>query len=114
MKKRTYKKDAFILFTTIILVVVLSFYSINIIKNSSLFFTINNHKYLHIQALKHISTLEKFILNHNHTQISNYSLNDSRYNFKIIKKQIDTNTTYYISIETTDDTNIRLFKKVIK
>lgn len=107
-------KKSFILLSSIILIVALSFYSINILKNKSLFSNINIHKYLHMQAVIHLDKTENFIKSNTLEEISNFTLTDSRYNMKIITTRQNDKTLYHVSIETSDDTNIRVYKTISK
>jgi hypothetical protein len=107
-------KRSFILISSIIIVLLLSLYSLTILKNNTLFSNINTHKYLHLQGRIHMEKLKNFINTHNDTQINNFSLNDNRYNMKIVKTITESSVLYHVSLETYDDTNVRIYETFVK
>lgn len=106
-------KSGFALFLSVVLVFIVSILSVNIFYNNNLMGNINNLKYLHLQANIHLKHIEQMVKNSTNEQIDNFSLNDTRYNVTI--KQNDTNSSiYFVSVETKDDTPVRVYKKIIK
>ncbi|MEA3498202.1 MAG: hypothetical protein U9R16_03995 [Campylobacterota bacterium] len=108
-------KPAFVLITTMFLVVLFGIYSLTIMENNTFSSNLNRLKYLHLQANIHIDYVKEFIENSTDIQIDNFSLNDDRYKMKIVNKAGENySTKYYISIETKDDTPVRLSQIIIK
>jgi len=108
-------KKSFALITTIVLVILFSFISIRMVETNLLSSNLNKLKYLHLQATVHIDTIKEYIKTHNHTDILEYKnkWNDNRFLIEII--QDDTNSSiYFTSIETRDNSHIRLSQKIIK
>lgn len=103
-------RSSFALITTILLVVFLSFYSLNILKTKTLFSNINTHKYLYLQARVHMKKIEDFIKSHTKQQINDFNLTDTRYNMQIVTKNENNKTKYHVSLETVDGTNVRVYK----
>lgn len=54
--------------------------------------------------------IEDFIRSHSPAQINDFNLTDTRYNMKIITKVENDTTKYHVSLETADDTNVRVYK----
>ncbi|MEA2049474.1 MAG: hypothetical protein U9O56_01885 [Campylobacterota bacterium] len=105
-------KNGFILVFTISLLVVFSIYSISIIETRTISSNINKLKYLHLQANIHLLKIKNKILNN--IDIEDISLSDDRFSLEIVEN-IDINNSYYnVSIETLDDTHIRLSELIIK
>ena len=104
------KKKSFALLTTLFLLIIFSYLSINIVQNRTYKNQINIHKYMYIQALIHIKYIKKHILN---TPID---IKDDRFILKIIKDINNTNTTYHIYLKSKKDLNahISMYEKVIK
>ena len=108
-------KRSFALLTTILLVILFSFISIRIVETNLLSSNLNKLKYLHLQATIHIDTIIEYIKIHTNEEIIEYqnSWNDERFSINII--QDDNNSSvYYTSIETVDESHIRLSQKIIK
>ena len=103
-------KSSFALVSTIIIVVLLSLYSLSILKNNTLFSNINTHKYLHLQAKMHMEKIKNFINTHDDEAINNFSLNDNRYNMKIVKTDFENSVRYHVSLDTADESNVRVYK----
>ena len=114
MKKKFKKNKAFALFITINLLILFSFLSISIIETQTITSNINKLKYLHLQAYIHMQNIKSYIKNNSDNKINTFKLNDDR--FKInITKQIDNDQSFYsLSIETIDDSRIRITQKVVK
>ncbi len=107
-------KSSFALFITMVLIVLFGLLSIGIVENRVFSNNLNTLKYLHLQAKIHMNKTKKFIQNSNDTQISNFILNDERYDIIIDKKNENNISKYYIIIRTVDDTPIRLSDIFIK
>lgn len=76
---------------------------------------LNKLKYLHLQGTIHIDNIKEFIKNNDEIAINNFKTtwNDTRFFIEIVKD--DTNSSlYYITLETTDNSHIRLSQKIIK
>ena len=108
-------KKSFALFTTIILVFIFSFMSIRIVETNLLASNLNKLKYLHLQATIYFDKVNEYVKKHSEVEILEYQdlWNNETFQIKII--QDDTNSSiYYTSIETIDDSHIRLSQKIIK
>ena len=108
-------KKSFALLTTIVLVILFSFVSVRMVETNLLSSNLNKLKYLHLQATIHLADIKEYIKNNNDTEIIDFknSWNDDRFSIDII--QDDTNSSiYYTSIETIDNSHIRLSQKIIK
>ncbi len=108
-------KKSFALLTTILLVILFSFISIRMVETNLLSSNLNKLKYLHLQATIHIDTIIEYVQTHTNEEIIDYqnSWNDEQFSISIIKE--DSNSSiYYISIETVDESHIRLSQKIIK
>ena len=108
-------KRSFALLTTILLVILFSFISIRIVETNLFSSNLNKLKYLHLQATIHIDVIIEYIKTHTNEEIIEYknSWNDERFSINII--QDDSNSSvYYTSIETVDESHIRLSQKIIK
>ena len=109
-------KNSFALLTTLLLVIIFSFFIIRFVETNLLSSNLNSLKYLHLQALIYKDTIEQFILVQTNEEIQEYlnSWHDNRFLIKII--QDNTNESmYYYSIETVDSSNhVRLSQKIIK
>jgi hypothetical protein len=104
------KKKSFALFLTIIALVSFSYLSLSILETNSISSNIDKLKYLHLQANIHLKYIKKYISSHSKEEIKNFNLSDERFNISI--KSIEENnntTTYHISINTKDNTNIRIY-----
>ncbi|PIF04259.1 MAG: hypothetical protein CSA86_02780 [Arcobacter sp.] len=108
-------KKAFILLTTLFLVIVFSFISIRLVETNLLSSNLNKLKYLHLQANIYFDAMQKYIQTHNNTEIIQFKENwgDDRFSIDIQKDNTN-GSIYYISIETVDDSHIRLSQKIIK
>jgi len=108
-------KKSFALLTTILLVILFSFVSIRMVETNLMGSNLNKLKYLHLQAIIHIDTIIKYIKTHNEVEIIEYQneWNDEQFSMSIIKD--DSNSSiYYTSIESIDESHIRLSQKIIK
>lgn len=108
-------KKSFALLTTIVLVILFSFVSVRMVETNLLSSNLNKLKYLHLQATIHLADIKEYIKNNNDTEIIDFknSWNDDQFSIDII--QDDTNSSiYYTSIETIDNSHIRLSQKIIK
>ncbi len=109
------KKSAYALFITMFLVILFSIYSLSIIENNTFSQRLNHLKYLHLQAKIYMDNMTQFIDNSTENEIESFILDDDRYQIKILKIMNDENiTNYIVSIETTDDTPLRLSKSIVK
>lgn len=113
MKDKKTKKG-FALFTTLFLVVLFTFLSYQIVENNIIKSNLNKLKYLHLQANIHLDYIKEYITNNSEENIDSFILDDERYIVSINKKSETNSTVYYLSIETSDDTHIRLSDKIIK
>ncbi len=103
------KKPAYALLITMFLVVLFGIFSLSIIQNNTFSQNLNKLKYLHLQAKIYMDNIIVYINNSTEEDINSFNLNDDRYEVKIIKKVDEDNLTkYYITIETVDDTPVRL------
>ncbi|MEA2019594.1 MAG: hypothetical protein U9N59_14230 [Campylobacterota bacterium] len=107
-------KKSFALFITIFLVILFSLFSYKIVENNIFGSNLNKLKYLHIQANIHLEYIKNYISTHNETQINSFALDDDRYVLNITKKDENGTVLYYIGLNTSDDTPVRLSDKVIK
>jgi len=108
-------KKSFALLTTLLLVVLFSFVSVRMVETNLLSSNLNKLKYLHLQATIYIDTIKEYIIEHNDIEINSFvsNWNDDRFYVDII--QDDNNSSiYYLSIETIDNSHIRLSQKIIK
>lgn len=108
-------KKSFAILTTLFLVILFSFISIRNVETNLLSSNVNKLKYLHLQANIHFDTITHYIKTHNHIEILRYveHWNDERFDITI--QVDDTNSSiYYTSIETSDNSHIRLSQKIIK
>ncbi len=107
-------KRSFALFLTIFALTVFSYLSISIIETNSISSNIDTHKYLHLQANIHLKYIKEYIATNTPEEINNLNLNDTKFDLTITPKEDNNITTHHITIETKDDTNIRLYSTVIK
>ncbi|MEA3290494.1 MAG: hypothetical protein U9Q04_09985 [Campylobacterota bacterium] len=106
-------KSSFVLIVSIILVVLISFSTIFLTQTKTVNHNLNKLKYLHLQAKVHMHYIKNKLLASLETEIENISLDDQRYNMQIVNDE-DNKSIYYITVETVDDTPVRLSEKVIK
>jgi len=108
-------KRSFALLTTLILVITLSILSISLIETRLLSSNVNKLKYLHLQALIYINELNSYVLVHDENAIIAYvnDWNDERYSISIVPDESNS-SIYYTSIQTVDDSHIRLSQKILK
>ena len=109
-------KNGFAMITTLLLVVMFSYLSINIIQTNNIGQNLNILKYLHLQAKIHLDSLlalskEDLQKIANGDDIKKY-IDDSRYNMSVSTDQ--NRTKYCIVVETADQSHIRLSQIVIK
>jgi hypothetical protein len=90
------KSKAFILLSSLLLLVVFSYLSTSIIQNLSYSSKINQLKYNELQALIHIKYIKKQLSKN--IPINSIDLNDSRYNIDIIKFNSKNSTKFDIYI----------------
>lgn len=100
-------KKSFALLSTLIVLVIFSYLSINIIQNKTYSSQINKLKYLEIQGQIHLKYIKQNILN-------NPIINDNRFDLKIYQDLNKTNTIYHIYLKTKDDSHISFYEKIIK
>lgn len=108
------KRSAFALFITIIFVMLFSFVSYRIVESHIFSGNLNQLKYLHLQANIHMNYIKKFIVTNDANTIDEFILDDERFQLNIVEKFDNNHTTYYISLETIDHSEIRLSQKIIK
>ena len=108
------EKKSFALLITILLVVIISYFSYSIVQSNMFSSNLNKLKYLHLQAKIHLDFVKDYILSHTQIQIDTFSLNDERFDLSIISKDENGTKVYYIAIEAKDDMPIRLSDKIIK
>lgn len=113
-KKELQGKKSFALLITIILVVLISYFSYGIVQSNIFSSNLNKLKYLHLQANIHLDFIKEYITSHTKTQIESLSLADERFELSIVSKDEDATEIYYVYIKTVDDTPIRLSDKIIK
>lgn len=120
MKNRSNKKQdfqgrqGFALIFSIFLVVIVSFLSYRIVENNIFSSNLNKLKYLHFQANIFMDSLKRYIETHSSSQILSYGLDDPRFKLEIIQKDEDAREVYYVMIESSDGSPIRLSEKIIK
>lgn len=114
MEDKSIMKKSFVLLFTILLVVLFAFFSLNIVQTNMFSTNLNKLKYLHLQANIHLKNLEEYIETHTAQEINSISLDDSRFDMKIVSQSENNTTKYYISVETKDDTPVRVLSTVIK
>lgn len=108
-------KKGFGLLSVLILLVVFSFLSINIVQNQTFSSKIDTLKYLHLQAIIYISNVKKYIQNNSDEQIQTYNLDDDRFILLIQSEDINSSTIlYHISLKTNDDTHIAVYDSLVK
>jgi len=106
------QKKSFILFTTMMLVVVFGIYSLTIVENNLFLSNLVKLKYLTLQANIYLNDITNRLITNNYQ--TDLVLDDNRFELRI-DSIIDQNSTiYYIIINTTDDTPIRVVKKLQK
>lgn len=106
-------RKSFALITTMILIVILGIFSLQFIQNNIFANNLNRLKYLELQAQIYMSDIKKFIATSTDDEISNFSLNDNRFNVKIIKIDDINSSIYYFSIEAIAN-HIKINNKFIK
>ena len=88
------------------------------IETNLLSSNLNTLKYLHFEAIKHRDTIVNYIQNHTAEEIEEYTrtlaLNDTRFKSSILQEEDGERSVYYLSIETVDNSHIRLSQKIIK
>ena len=102
--------------TTLLLVVMFSYLSISLIQTKSFSQKLNELKYLHLQAKIHMDSLEGLSKDDLDSlsqgdDIDKY-IKDPRYNMSVSTDQ--NQTKYFIVVETSDESHIRLSQIVIK
>ena len=108
-------KKSFALLTTILLVILFSFVSIRMVETNVMSSNLNKLKYLHLQANIHKDTIIEYIKTHTDEEIIEYenSWNNEQFSIMITKDESNS-SIYYISIESSDESHIRLSQKIIK
>ncbi len=107
-------RQSFALFMTIIALTSFSYLSLSIIETNSISSNIDTLKYLHLQANIHIKYIKEYITTHTKEEIENLNLSDARFNLIITPKNDNNLTIYNISIQTNDDTTIRICSSISK
>ena len=108
-------KKSFALLTTLLLVILFSFLSIRLVETNLLSSNLNKLKYLHLQATIYFNSTKEYITTHNNSEIADFlnDWNDNRFSVSITSDDMNS-SIYYLSIETSDDSHIRLSQKIIK
>jgi len=108
-------KKSFALLTTILLVILFSFLSIRMVETNLMSSNLNKLKYLHLQATIHIDGIIEYVKTHTDVEITEYQneWNDEQFSITISKDESNS-SIYYTSIETIDESHIRLSQKIIK
>ena len=86
-------KKAFILLSTLFILILFSYLSINIIQNQSFNIKLDNLKYFELQALIHLKYIKQQLKNY--IPIDKIVINDNRYTINITQK----NNNYIINIK---------------
>ena len=107
-------KKGFGLISALVLLVIFSFLSINIIQNQNYSSKIDTLKYLKLQSKIYMYNVKEFIRKNNYKQISNYKLNDNRFLLEIKKEDLNNSTKYHIYIKTNNDIPISTYENIIK
>jgi len=107
-------KKGFGLISVLILLVIFSFLSINIVQNQTYSSKINTLKYLNLQSTIHMYNIKKFILKNDDEKISKFNLDDERFSLNIRKEDVNDSVKYHIYIKTKDSTNISSYDSIIK
>ena len=107
-------KKGFGLISVLILLVIFSFLSINIVQNQTYSSKIDTLKYLNLQANIHMYSIKKFILNNDEETIDSYKLNDERFYLEIKKEDINETIKYHIYLKTKDNSHISSYESIIK
>jgi hypothetical protein len=107
-------KKSFVLILTISLVLLFSFFSLNIVQTNIFSTNLNKLKYLHLQANIHLKNLEEYVKTYDDEKIKTVVLDDERFDMNIVSKNENNSTVYYISISTKDDTPIRVLTTITK
>jgi len=94
------KTKAFILISSLFILVLFSYLSINIIQNNSYQSKINILKYYEIQSLVHLRYIKQQLLLH--IPINKININDNRFDINIISFESNSSLKYdiYISSKT--------------
>ena len=106
------KKKSFALFLTILALISFSYLSLSILETNSISSNIDKHKYLYLQANIHLKYIKEYIMIHSQEEIENFNLSDKRFNLSITPTTDNNITNYHISINTKDDTNIRIYSTI--
>jgi len=108
-------KKSFALLTTILLVILFSFLSIRMVETNLMSSNLNKLKYLHLQSTIHMDTIIEYVKTHTNEEITEYksTWNDDRFSIMITTDESNS-SIYYISIEISDESHIRLSQKIIK
>ena len=107
-------KKGFGLLSVLVLLIIFSFLSINIIQNNNFSSNIDKLKYLHLQANIHIVNIKKYIINHTNSDINNFILNDNRFDLRIDSEDINSSKKYHIHLKTVDEMHISIYDNVLK
>lgn len=108
-------KRGFALFSTLMFIGVLFFYTYSISQSNIFQSNLNKLKYMNLQVTIHFDYVKKFIMTHSEEEINTLSLEDERFLLNINASHIDGTTTYYVVIEAIDgDIPIRLSEIIIK
>ncbi|MEA3315751.1 MAG: hypothetical protein U9Q30_07855 [Campylobacterota bacterium] len=106
-------RKSFALITTMILIVILGTFSLQLIQNNIFVTNLNKLKYLELQAQIYMRDIKDFISTSTDIEISNFILNDNRFKVKIIKIDDINSSIYYFTIESLEN-DIKINNKFIK
>ncbi|HIP13210.1 MAG TPA: hypothetical protein EYG97_01935 [Arcobacter sp.] len=107
-------KKGFGLISVLILLVVFSFLSVNIVQSQAYSSKIDTLKYLSLQANIHMYTVKQFIIENDDVGIDNFKLDDERFSLDIKKEDLTDTSKYHIYIKTVDDTKVSNYDSVVK
>jgi len=108
-------KKAFVLVTTLILVVTISYISLQIVTTSIFGANLTKLKYLNLQATIYFDKTKQYILSHTDEEIEAYETSWDNTKYTLSIDQDDTNSSiYYVVISTTDNTHIRVSNIITK
>ncbi len=108
-------KKSFALLTTLLLVFLISIVSIRLVETNLLSSNLNRLKYLHLQATVYMDSILEYIKSHNSFEIDEYknSWNDEKFSLTILNDE-NNGSVYYVTIETINNSHVRLSQKIIK
>ena len=106
-------KKSFTLLITIVLITLFSILSISILQTQTISTNINKIKFLQLRANIIMNDIVKYIQTHNKAQINSFIIVDKNFDINITNTIDNNKTIYNIEIKTKDETNIRLFKRIM-